>query len=262
MDFLLECIGFPPEQDFEELVALARERGEADAWRGPRGEHLRLPLGGGLELRIDRDGDALPWTLYPHLRTEDRMRLAIDAVRALPDSPADALVTGWGDPPVEGAPSSSMSSFPLSAVLTDARRLPRNLVRGHVIAVALAGFALDVEHLGASPRSEQVQTRRLAGGGWIAPLGGIEQPGGCVELCLRIANVHALTNPLTQAEVQLLEVELPARTLMLLTSPWQLAGERLPAPRAGAWIGGTFLLTGRIAGGLPSSTERVGRSFG
>ena len=262
MDFLLECIGFPPNQDLDELVELARSRGEAVAWRGPRGEHLRLELGGGLELRIDREEGSGPWTLYPYFRAEDRRRLAVESVRPLPDSPSDALVTGWADPPLDGDARSSSDSYLLSAILTDARRLPRDLERGHVIAVSLAGFALDVEQLGGAPQREPEKTRCFSDGGWLAPLGGSDDPGGCVELSLCIANTRRLINPLTGAEVEVLEAEVPDRALVLFASPWQLTGDRLPPPRPGSWIRGVFLLTGRVAGGLPSATEHVGRAFG
>lgn len=269
VDFLLECIGFPPDQDFEELLALARREGESVAWRGPSGDHLRLPLGGGLELRIDRESDGGPWSLYPHYRTEERLRLSIETVRELPDSSYDAMVTGWANPPVDGDPSASPDAYALSAILTDARRLPRDLLRGHVLAVSLAGFALDVEHVAASEsivrgsqHDPRTPSRRFADGGWIQVLGGVDEPGGCVDLFLAIERSDTLTNPLTGARVTVLSARAPGRPMVLLTSPWQLDGDGLPAPEPGAWIRGTFLLTGRIAGGLQSPSDRLGRNFG
>jgi hypothetical protein len=265
VDFLLECIGFPPDQNFEELVALARRSGEPVAWRGPGGEHFALPLGGGLELRIDREDGGGPWTLYPHFRTHDRLRLSVETVRELPDSPYDAMVTGWANPPVDGDPSSAPDAYPLSAILTDARRLPRGLLRGHVLAVSLAGFALDIEQVTSKESagdSARAPGRRLSGGGWVQPLGGLEEPGGCVDLSLEIQGAQTLTNPLTQAQVTVLTADAPGRPLRLLTSPWQLSGDQLAMPRPGDWIRGSFLLTGRIAGGLQSPTDRLGRAFG
>lgn len=264
MDFLLECIGFPPDHDVERLVGLARRAGERAPWRGPDGEHLRLPLGHGLELRADREAEDAPWTVVPYFQSERRLRIAVDTVRALPDSRYDALVTGWANPPVDGA-DGLRESYPVSAVLTDARRIPRGVARGKVLAVSLAGFALDVEHVGRSPGRASGgarEPRRFEDGGWIEPLGGEDDPGGCVELQARVRTAEALANPLTGASVTLLEVETPGRPLVLFTSPWQLEGEGLPAPETGSWIRGVFLLTGRIAGGLRSEAERLGRGFG
>ena len=73
-----------------------------------------------------------------------------------------------------------------------------------------------------------------------------------VELSLPIRAVRRLENALTDRPVTVIEAEAPARPMMLFTSPWQLECDGLPAPRAGWRVEGTFLLTGRIAGGLPS----------
>lgn len=267
MDFLLECIGFPPDHDLDDLARLARSRGEPVAWRGPAGEHLRLPLGGGLDLRMDQEEGAGHWTLYPHFQSSHRLRLAVEGVQTLPDSPSDALVRGWANPPLGGDPRFHPEAYPLSAILTDARRLPRRLGPGHVLAVSLAAFALDVEHVG--PERAEVPTdrgpwlgRTMEDGGWVTPLGGLEDPGGCVDLCLRVGRVDAMRNPVTDAEVTRLELDTPGRPLVTFTSPWQLDSDRLPAPEVGGWISGSFLLTGRVAGGLTSPSQRVGHAFG
>ena len=55
VDFLLECIGFPPGYDLDALAGEVRARGEPVPWRGKSGEHLRLAIGGGLEVRLDTD---------------------------------------------------------------------------------------------------------------------------------------------------------------------------------------------------------------
>jgi hypothetical protein len=254
VDFLLECIGFAPDHDLAELARTARERGEPVAWRGPHGEHYRLPLGGGLDLRIDREDEASPWTLYPHFQSAHRLRMSIEGVCTLPDSPYDALVSGWANPPLDGAPEESPEAYPLSIVLTDRRRLPRGLESGHVLAVSIAGFALDVEFVGNEGGQVEDGKRLLPGGGWIQPLGGVEDPGGCVELSLQ--------NSMTGAEVAMLEVDTPGRPMLLFTSPWQLQCDGLPSPEPGSRVVGTFLLTGRIAGGLASPTKKLGRVFG
>jgi hypothetical protein len=264
MDFLLECIGFPPDSDLEALAELARARGEPAPWRGPGGEHYRLPLGDGLDLRFDREEGAAHWSLQPYYRPPRRVRLAVEALRAIPDSPFDALVTGWCDPPLDGPPAAAPESFPLAIVLTDRRRLPQQLEPGHVLAVSLAGFALEVSHVGplegAGEPSRPV--RRLPTGGWIAPLGGVEDPGGCVELCLPLESVAHGVNPLSRRSLSRVEARTPGKPLALFVSHWQLESDRLPAPRPGWCVQGTFLLTGRIEGGLESPAERLGASFG
>ena len=110
--------------------------------------------------------------------------------------------------------------------------------------------------------SSRKSTPRLADGGWIAPLGGADDPGGCVELCLRVQRVTGFTNPLNGARVSRLEVDAPGRPLTLFVSPWQLARDGLAAPRAGTWIAGTFVLSGRIAGGLGAPSGAARRRFG
>jgi hypothetical protein len=264
VDFLLECIGFPPDHDLAKLAELVRRVGERAPWRGPEGQHFRLRLGAGLELRADRDGDDAPWSVLPYFQSERRLRLAIESVCGLPDSRYDALVWGWANPPLEGAARASREAYAISAVLTDARRIPRDLVRGHVLAVSLAGFALDVEAVGDDPRLLRAdrEARPFDDGGWMRPLGGEDDPGGTVELALRVRSVECVRNPLTGAEVSMLEVSTPGRPLMLFASPWQLDSDGLPAPRPGSVVRGVFVLTGRIAGGLRSVTERVGEDFG
>jgi len=264
VEFLLECIGFPPEVDVDRLVELSRTRGERAPWRGPAGEHLRLALGGGLEIRADRESDGDPWSVHPFFQCEHRMRLAVETVRKAPDSRYDAMVIGWANPPIEGHPSNSPDAYPISAIVTDARRLPRSMERGHVLAVSVAGFALDVECIGslAHCSARKQPMRRFEQGGWVQPIGGTEDPGGCVELMLRIDRIEERTNPLTEARVALLETATPERPLTLFASPWQLDVDDLQPPRAGDWIRGVFLLTGRITGGLQTASERLGARFG
>lgn len=271
MDFLLECVGFPPDSDLDELAQRARQDGEPVAWRGPRGEHYRLALGGGLDVRLDREEDCLHWTLHPYYRPPHRLRVAVESMRMVPDSPYDALVSGWADPPAPDpdgsappAPAAGEEAWPLSVVLTDRRRLPRSLPYGHVLAVSVAGFALDVGHVGPmdSARRPPEGVRALPTGGWIAPLGGIEDPGGCVELCLPLRRLVRMTNPVTGMAVTRCEAATPTKTLPLFVSRWQLESDQLPAPRAGWCVEGTFLLTGRVEGGLDSTAERLGSAFG
>jgi len=263
VDFLLECIGFPPDYDLADLARKARSDGEPVPWRGPSGEHYRLALGGGLDLRFDREQGSRNWTLCPYYQTEQRLRVRVETVREVPDSPYDALVTGWGNPPLAGDPGDSPEAYPISIVLTDRRRLPRALRPGHVLAVSVAGFALDVDNIAPETGGQRsARSRPLPQGGWIAPLGGMDDPGGCVELSLPVIETRQRTNPVTGAAVTRIEAAAPGRNFHLFASPWQLATDELPPPAPGSIVEGTFLLTGRIAGGLPSPVERLGKVFG
>jgi hypothetical protein len=62
--------------------------------------------------------------------------------------------------------------------------------------------------------------------------------------------------------VDLLEVDAPERPLELFASRWQLEKDGLPPPRPGWRIEGTFMLSGRIAGGLPGPRRRARERFG
>lgn len=262
MDFLLECAGFPPELDAAELAALVRRHGEPVAWRGPQGEHLRLDLGGGLELRLDRDHARAPLELVPYFRPPYRLRVGVEELRRVPDSPFDALLVGWVGPPAPGLELgwSAPGAYRISTWITDARRLPRALERGRVLALSIAGFALDVSFSGPDPRDPAVRDRPA--GARIEPLGGEHSPGGTSELDVRVRGIRHLRNPLTGHPIEVLEVDAPERPLHLFLSPWQLREQGLELPRPGWRIEGTFLFTGRIAGGLPGPRPRVPESFG
>jgi len=149
VDFLLECIGFPPDFPTDDIIARVLAQGESAAWRGDPARHRRLPLGGGLELRMDKDEGQTRWNLLPHFQVEHRLRVAVDEIRKLPDSPFDALLIGWAAPPIDAhAARASPGAYRLCTYITDARRLPKKLAPGHVLAVCVAGFALDVTYVG------------------------------------------------------------------------------------------------------------------
>jgi hypothetical protein len=265
VDFLLECVGIPPDYDLEALARRVQHAGEPVAWRGDPELHRRLDLGDGLELRVDREESGSPWTILPYYRSPHRLRVAVSAVRRVPDSPFDALLLGWAAPPVAPAvarPGDPPGAYALSMFLTDARRLPRRVPPGHVLAVNASGFALDVSYVGPNPgvRDPAILERRR--GASIEPLGGLDDPGGCAEISARIRALRHLRNPITGREVDLLEVDAPERPLLLFLSRWQLREDDLPLPRPGWRIEGTFLLTGRIAGGLPGPRRKVPKAFG
>jgi hypothetical protein len=264
MDFLLECIGFPPGHDLEDLVTRVRREGESVAWRGPHGVHLRYPLPGGLEVRLDREGDESPWTLWPHYEVRRRLRVAVDSVQPLPDSPFDALLRGQANPPSPVAePDVLARSYPLATYVSDARRLPQRVPPGHVLAVSVAGFALDVSYLGPNDGVRDARILEEAHGAALAPLGSSDHlPGGCMEVSLRIKELRSFLNPLTGLEVALLEADAPGRPLDLFVSRWQLEADGLEAPRPGWRIEGAFLFTGRASGGLVPLAGARPESFG
>jgi len=254
VDFLLECIGFPPDYDTDALVERVRSEGEPVAWRGDPENHLRLPLGEGLELRLDREPGQDFWTLLPHFRVPHRLRVAVDEVRTIPDSPFDALLTGWASPPSpyerRELGMTEPGAFRLSTWLTDARRLPSKLELGHVLAISIAGFALEVSYVGpnAGVKDQAILERRR--GALVEPLGGALNPGGCSDVSVRVKSLQRLRNQLTGETVELVVADAPERPLLLFLSPWQLRMDGLPTPRPGWRIEGTFMFTGRIAGGV------------
>jgi hypothetical protein len=263
VDFLLECIGFPPDTPIDRIVARVLEDGEPAAWRGTPENHRRLALGGGLEVRIDKEDARRDWTVLPHYQVSHRLRVAVDEIRPLPDSPFDALVLGWASPPIDPEEARlEPGSYRLSAFVTDARRLPKRLPFGHVLALSIAGFALDVARIGPDPSKSGPWLPSEEPGTRIAPLGAAGDPGGCSDVSLRIRRVVHLENPITKAPVEILEVEAPGRPLELLVSGWQIEKDSLERPRPGWWIEGTFLFTGRISGGLPGVRREARANFG
>jgi hypothetical protein len=262
VDFLLECIGFPPDAPPDELAEQIRAQGEPTPYRGPGGEHHRLHLTGGLEVRADREADEAHWSVWPFYRSNHRLRVAVIELHREPDSPFDVLLFGRANP---RAPEESMiedESVPLCTWLTDARRLPRRVPAGHVLAVSIAGFALDVSYVGPNDGVQDEGILDQPCGAYLEPLGGEDSPGGCMEVSLRVRRLRHGTNPLTGEEVELLECDTPGRPLELFVSRWQLEQSGLPQPRPGWRIEGVFLFTGRLAGGIPRVRPRRGGAFG
>lgn len=262
MDFLLECIGFPPDHDLDDLAGRVLEEGEAMPWRGSRGVYRRLPLTGGLEVQLDHgEGEEEP-TLWPHFRVERRLRIEVQHLTPLPDSPFDVLLSGRANPPLPGDPNGEAEAYPISTYLVDRRRLPPKLPLGHVLAVRIAGFALDVQYIGPNEGGRDPSVVERPRGAWFRPLGEEGAPGGCMEVSTRVREVKHLVNPITLVPVEVLEVDAPGRPLQLFLSRWQLETDRLPAPRPGWRVEGCFLFTGRTAGGLPPARPRKARAFG
>jgi hypothetical protein len=265
LDFLLECVGFPPDHPLDDIVGRALRDGEPAAWRGDPRTHRRLPLVGGIEIAVERDREEDPWTVAPHYRQDVRLRVAVAEIRRVPDSRFDALLLGWAAPPVQADEEHARAlsqeraglltlhepgAYPIAAFLTDARRLPGQLLEGHVLAVTIAGFALDVDYLGPNEGVFDRAVLEREGGASVEPLGGLEDPGGCAEVSVRIQSVRHLRNPITGRDFDLLIVDAPERPLTLFVSRWQLEKDGFPPPRPGLRIEGVFLFSGRTAGGL------------
>jgi len=252
VDFLLECIGFPPAYDLPGLARRITAEGEKTAWRGPSGIHLRYPLGGGLEVRLDREDGQEHWTLWPYFDVKHRLRVAVQNMLRLPDSPFDVLLHGIANPPLPDDPWNEVSGmdYPLATYLTDARRLPSRLERGHVLAVSVSGFALDIDYVGPNEGVRSPYVLEEPNGALLLPAQGKDRPGGCMELSLRVRSVRRIENPLSGELVDVLEVDAPGRPLDLFVSRWQLEADGHPAPRPGWRVEGAFLFTGRLSGGL------------
>jgi hypothetical protein len=253
MDFLLECIGFPPRHDLAALARAVRATGEPAPWRGPQGVHLRLPLRGGLEVRLDQEEGAEHVSLWPYYEVPRRLRVELKSMHPVPDSPYDLLLHGRANPPLPGEahPEDLGEDYPLSTYVSDARRIPPDLPAGHVLALSLCGFALDVTYVGPNDGVRDPYLLEEPSGAMILPAGGDGIPGGCMELSLLVRNVRHIENPLTGEQVELLETDAPGRPLDLFVSRWQLAEDGFDPPRPGWRIEGAFLFTGRVSGGLP-----------
>ncbi len=266
MEFLLECIGFPPGTDHDSLIEAVLARGEGVPWRGDPSQHLRLPLGEGLELRLDREPEQEFWTLLPHYHVPHRLRVRVEELRRVLDSPFDALLTGWVAPPTPEELAEGLGrlpgAYPLATWLTDAKRLPSNIRRGQVIAISVAGFAVAVDRIVPNEEVRDAHILELDRGCSIAPLGGLEDPGGCAELSVRVKEVRQLRNALSGESAQLVVADAPERPLVLFLSRWQLEEDSLPAPRPGWRIEGTFHFTGRIAGGIAAPSDAARDAFG
>ncbi len=259
---MLECIGFPPDADFEQLARRVLDAGESAPFRGPGRQNLRLPLADGLELRLDRESGDAPWSLWPHYRSPRRLRVAVQRLERVPDSPYDALLIGTANPPAEAFEPLDGEQYTLAAHLIDRRRLPKQIPAGHVLAVSLAGFALDVSYVGPNAGVHDPSILERACGAALVPVGGEDAPGGCMEVSARVRRVRHVTNPMTGTPVEIIEVDAPGQPLQLFVSRWQLEEDELPAPRPGWRIEGAFFFTGSVSGGVPPRRRRTSAVFG
>ncbi|MEM1447984.1 MAG: hypothetical protein AAF957_00180 [Planctomycetota bacterium] len=257
MDFLLECIGFPPSVGEEELVEIVRGAGEPAAWRGEGEHHRLLALGDGLEVRADLDESREFWTLTPHYRVPHRLRLAVTSIVRPVESPFDALLSGWTSPPApaEREATEAPGLYRLSTWISDARRLDRRIAPGHVLALSIAGFAVHVDRVIPNEEVEPPSILERPAGAWIRPLGGPDDPGGCCDVSLRIRALRRVRNVVSREQVEIAVCDAPDRPILLFLSPWQLERDGLATPRPGWRIEGTFMFTGRIAGGLPKRPQ-------
>jgi hypothetical protein len=276
LDFLLECIGFPPDHPLEDLVELVRRQGEPAPWRGPARDHMRMPLVGGLELRAELDSESGAWNVLPYYQTHRRLRVAVEAITTFSDSRFDALLLGWAAPPLPHERETfhelgsggvlvaqSPGAYPITTYLTDARRLPvGGVLPGTVLAVSVAGFALDVSYVGPDEGARNVAVLEREKGASISPLEGTGDPAGCAEVSMRITEVAHLENPITKLRFDRIETDAPERPHSLFVSRWQLEQDGLEPPRPGLRIEGTFLFLGRIAGGLPGPKRTARGAFG
>jgi len=253
MDFLLECIGFPPDTDYRALEARLLGSGETVPLVQAKGTHLRQPLVGGVELRLDREADSEPCVIWPHFHSKRRLRVAYRGRVPAQGTPYDVVMHGLANPPVPGDPwgESAGMDYALSAHLTGGRLLPRSLPDGHVLALSVAGFGLDVSYCGPNEGVRDPNILEEPSGAHLLPSVGADAPLGCMDLSLRIRSIRRLENPWTQEPISILEVDAPGRPLELFVSPWQLGQAGLAAPQSGYRIEGSFLFSGRIAGGLP-----------
>jgi hypothetical protein len=149
-----------------------------------------------------------------------------------------------------------------SACLVDARKLPRRIPEGHVLALELCALALDVSYIGDDAGCERTEALPMERGAWLEPLAGPADPAGAMEVSARIARILRERNPLSGEPYDVLELDCPVRPVRALCSRWQREAEGLEPPRVGARIEGVFLFAGRVRGGLPGPQGRARGSFG
>jgi len=275
LDFLLECIGFPPDWDLDRVMGEVRARGSAAPWRGSSGQHLAMPIAGDLGLRLDQDEGFEP-ELWPFYSSRYRCRVGVTSLSMVPDSSYDAVLLGTTNPiaPIEheagdwriddldDPDGEANVSHPIAACLTDARRLPHNLPPGHVLAINVAGFALSIDYVGPNEGGSIPDVVDRPHGASIEVLGGDANPAACMELSMRVRSISHLRNVITGERINRIELDAPGNPLEVFVSPWQLELDGLPHPKPGSRIEGVFLLLGRIVGGLPRTRKKRRVAFG
>jgi len=182
--------------------------------------------------------------------------VAVTSIEPLRESPSDAVLFGIANPPVpaeadDPLPEELGMDYPIATFLSDARRLPRSVPAGHVLAVSVSGFAVDISYLGPNAGVRDPFILEEPRGASLCPVADDTNPPGCMELSLRIRQVRRLENRHTGQPFLVLEADAPGRPIELFLSRWQVETDGFEAPRPGWRIEGAFLFTGRIAGGLP-----------
>lgn len=288
MQFLLECIGFGPDHDLEDLQRRLQREGMAVRGRSGEGDHQRLLLSHGLEVWLDpgRPADAGSPAIEPMLWPGVAPgRPSAFQVRGLEDphgAPFSSVVRASLAPRRGGAPdplpmcaeSSAGADHQNSCSTADrTQRRDGGPVIGwsfalvddgppprvdEVIELALTGFALDVTAVLPAPPGGRA--RLDSARGWVTPqFSGPELPG-CIEVALPIAAVQVLQNPLTGEPVERVVTQTPEGVrLELFTSRWQRGEDGLAPLEPGGWIAGTFLAVGRRAEGYPFPRRAVSR---
>ena len=262
MDFLLECVGVPPDWPLERLVAEAVENGEGAVWRGQASHHRSLRLSADVQVLVERDAKG-HWHTLPLCATPHRLRVAVERRMRTADTRFDTAIGGWVAPEWGAEPSTDpRGAWPIAASLVDARKLPPRLPKGHVLALEACALALDLSYVGDDAHCTHTEALGNERGAWLEPLGGADSPVGAMELSARVSRILRETNPLTHEAYEVLELDCPARPVRALVSQWQREQDELPRIEVGARIEGVFLFVGRVCGGLPGPQAKARGAFG
>lgn len=269
MQFLLECIGFGPNHDLDDLQRRLQREGLAVRGRSGEGDHRRLLLSHGLEVWLDpgrdarADAPAIEPMLWPGVAPGRPSAFQVHGLEAPHGAPFSSVVRaslaerrssaerdGEGTRRLDGGPVIGWSF-----ALVDDGPPPQI---GDALELALTGFALDVTAVLPAPPGGRA---RLDGArGWVTPqFSGPELPG-CIEVALPIEAVQVLHNPLTEEPVErVVTTTAEGVRLELFTSRWQREEDGLAPLEPGGWIAGTFLAVGRRAEGYPYPRRAVSR---
>lgn len=282
MQFLLECIGFGPDHDLDDLQRRLQREGISVRGRSREGDHRRLQLSHGLEIWLDpgqpavADGSTVDPLLWPAVAPGPTNAFQVRGLDTPHGAPFSAVVRASQAQRRSAAlePTHRPVAPGRSVVAAEYRRRldggpvigwtfalvddgPAPQI-GEVLDLALTGYALEVTAVLPAPPGGRARLKECRG--WVTPqFSGPDLPG-CIQVALPIEAVQLLHNSLSgEAVERVLTTTAEGVRLELFTSRWQREEDGLAPLEPGGWIAGTFLAVGRRAEGYPYPRRAVSR---